>query len=425
MLQVTVEDRNSFTKVMSITVDEESVKGKFEELLKEYRKEIAIPGFRPGMAPKDLVIKKIGKVLKEETTEKIIASSFRDACKQENIEPITYPEIKNLKSEEGQPFTYEAVVEVEPKIEITKYKELLVKVEPKEVTEKDIDEVIDQVRDRMSTLKTVDRAIKEGDFAEMEYKKVIIDGKEKSDFHSPNYPVEIGKSEFLKDFEKQLVGLNKGDEKSVEFTFPEGYGYKEVAGKSAVFTVLIKDVKEKEMPALDDKFAADATPRAKSLLELREVISADLREENEQRAVQEAHDKAIDAVINENQFDVPESRIANYMAHAFDSFKRQYPYAETSIEEFTSKNREHVIKDIKRFRILEYIAEKESIKATGDEVDSEIQKIASYRREDFAKVKEALRKSGQTMEIRERIRDNKVLNMLIDYTPPIVNAEEK
>ncbi|MBL8025727.1 MAG: trigger factor [Fibrobacteres bacterium] len=413
-MQVTVQEKNSFTRVLNITVDEAEVNAKYEEVIKGYRKEVAIPGFRPGTAPRELIIKKLGKVLREEAVEKVLSNAFRDACKENKLEPIAMPVINNVKSQAGEPLSFEASIEIDPPVTIEKYKNLGIKVVEKPVTEADIDEVLAQIRERFSTLKTVEREIKKGDYAEMDYKKVVIDGVEKNDHQSPRYPVEIGASEYLKDFESQIIGMKKGDEKTIEFSFPEDYNYKAVSGKKAAFTVLIKEVKEKEMPALDDKLAADATPRAKNLAELREVIKNDLAEERKESSINEAHEKAIDAVIAANPFDVPESRIANYSSHAFDSFKKQYPYSEVKMEEFAARNKEHIIRDIKRFKILEVLGEKESVKATGEEVDAEITKIAAARREGFDKVKETLRKNGQTVEIRERIRDRKVLDLLVE-----------
>jgi trigger factor len=413
-VQVTVQEKNSFTRVLNITVESAEVDAKYEEVIKGYRKEVTIPGFRPGTAPRELIVKKLGKVLREEAVEKVLSAAFRDACKQEKIEPIAMPIIKDIKSEIGQPLSFVAEIEVDPPVLIEKYSNLGIKVDENAVTEENIDEVIKQIQERFSTLRTVEREIRKGDYAEMDYKKVVIDGEEKSDHESPRYPVEIGASEHLKDFELQLIGMKKDDEKTIEFTFPEDYNYKDVAGKKAVFTVLIKEVKEKEMPPIDDKLAVDATPRAKTLAELRDVIKNDLAEERKENSINEAHEKAIDAIIAGNPFEIPESRIQNYTTHAFDSFKKQYPYSDVKVEEFSARNRDHIIRDIKRFKILEIIGEKEGYKATGEEVDAEIHKIAAARREDFNKIKEALRKNGQTMEIRERLRDRKVLNMLVE-----------
>jgi len=424
-VEVTVQVKNSFTRVHNITVPEEGIKEKFEEVLKSYNKSVNIPGFRPGKAPKAMLIQRFGKVIRDEAVEMVVNNSLRDAFEKEKIAPISRAVIQDLKSDEGAPLSYKAEVEVDPEVKLEDYKNLGTQIDSAPVTDADIDKVIDEVRERLATLKSVDRPLKNHDFADMEYKKVVIDGVEKTDYQSPRYPVELGNSQYLKDFEEKLVGLKKGDEKVVSFNFPADYVHKEVASKEASFTVLIKDVKEKELPVLDDEFAKSASGRVETVSELKELIRKDLIEQNEQVALDKAYNAAVDEIIKRNPFDVPESRIANYLAASFENFQKQYPKSEVTVEQFNERNRDTVIRDLKRFRLLDIIGEKEGIKATSEEVDAEIERMAKARHEDFKKVKDALRKSGQALELRERIKDEKTLNFLVGYVKPEKKEESK
>jgi trigger factor len=424
-VEVSVQEKNSYTRILNVSVEEAQITEKFEEVLKNYKKEVKVPGFRPGHVPRDMVIQRFGKVLREEAVEMMVSASFKDACEKEKITPISKPVIKKLEAPEGKPLTYEAELEIEPPVALAKYSGLGVKVEEKPVSDGDVMNVIKEVQERMATLKTVDRALKTGDYADLEYRKVIIGGEEKKDYHSPQYPVEIGSASALKDLENSLVGMKKGEEKTVNFNFPQDYNYKEVAGKKAEFTIFIKDVKEKELPVLDDAFATASSPRSKTMEDLKAVIRKDLEEDNRHSGLNKAHNDAIDKVIALNPFDVPESRIVSYLEYSFESFQKQYPSSKTTKEEFDQKNRDTVIRDLKRFKILELVSQKENLKASQDEVDDEIRKYAEGRNESFEKVKAALRKSGQIMDIRENLRERKALNFLIDLVEKKEEGEKK
>ncbi len=421
-MEVSVEAKNSYTRILNVTVEESQINEKFEDVLKNYKKEVKIPGFRPGHVPRDMMIQRFGKVVREEAVELVVSSSFKEACEKEKLMPISKPVVKKLEAKEGSPVKYEAEIEVEPEVKIEKYSGLGIKIEEKSVTGEDVDNVIKELLERMATLKSVDRALKQGDYADLEYRKVVIDNEEKKDYHSPKYPVEIGSASALKDLEKNLIGLKKGEEKLVKFNFPEDYAYKEAAGKPAEFTIYINDVKEKELPLLDDAFAQNSSPRTKTVDELKGVIRKDLEEDNKNTALNKAHNDAIDKIIELNPFDVPESRITSYLEYSFESFQKQYPHSKTTQEEFNGKNRDMVIRDLKRFKILEAVSLKENLKASQDEVDAEIRKYAEGRNEDFEKVKAALRKSGRIMDIRENLREGKALNFIIDYHPKAETA---
>jgi trigger factor len=413
-VEVAVQEKNSYTRLLNISVEESRIAEKFEEVLKNYGKEVKVPGFRPGHVPREMMVKRFGKVLRDEAVEMVVSASFKEACEKEKISPISKPVIKKLEAPEGSPVKYEAELEVEPEVKITQYSGLGIKIEEKPVSDGDVMNLIHEVQERLATLKTADRALKTGDYADLEYRKVIIGGEEKKDYHSPKYPVEIGSASALKELEDGLIGMSKGGEKTVKFTFPQDYSYKEVAGKKAEFTILVKDVKEKELPALDDAFARSASPRAKTMDELKGVIREDLVEDNRHASLNKGCNEAIDKIISLNPFDVPESRIESYLGYSYESFQKQYPNSKTTPAEFNEKNRGMVIRDLKRYKILEFVSQKENLKATQDEVDAEIRKYAEGRNEEFEKVKAALRKSGQIMDIRENIRERKALDFIVD-----------
>ncbi|MFH0920084.1 MAG: trigger factor [Fibrobacterota bacterium] len=424
-MEVLVQEKNSFTRVLSVTVPEAQINEKYEEVLKNYKKEVSLPGFRPGKVPRDMIVQRFGKVMREEAVEKMVSAGFSDACKEKKIEPISRPLITKLEAKEGAPLCFEAEIEIEPQVKIEKYKDLGVQVTVAPVEDKEVDTVIAEIRDRLSVLKPVEREVKKGDYADIEYKKVIIGGEEKSDYQSPKYPVEIGESKQLQEFDRSFVGMKAGEEKTITFTFPEDYVYKEVAGKPAAFTVLLNSVKEKELPELNDEFAKGASPRAKTMDELKTIIHDDLAEEHERAGLNKAYSEAIDTLIEKNPFDIPGSRVASYLDYSWEDFKKQYPQTKATREEFDGKNRDAVLRDLKRYKILHAVADAEGLKPTQDEVDAEIRAYAESRGGEFEKFKAALKKSGQIMEIRESLREQKALDFLVGHTRKLKTADPK
>jgi trigger factor len=421
-VQVTVTEKGSFKRLLNIEVDTEKLDEKFETVLKTHKKDLSLPGFRPGKVPREMIVKRFGAALRQEAVEQAVGDSFKEACAKEKIVPIAKPTVKLIENKAGAPLKYEAEIEIEPPVDITDYKDLKVKIEPAKTGDTDVDKVLEEIRERMATLKSVDRPIKAGDFAELEYRKVDVEGQEKKEVKGPQHPVEIGKSK-MQAFDNGLVGMAQGEEKAVAFDFPKDYADKGLAGRHAVITVFIKSVKEKEVPKLDDAFAKAASPDIENLPALRKRVHEDLEAENRRVALDKAHNQAIDEVIKRNPFDVPDSRVAAYLDYSFESFQKQYPQANVTREEFDKRNRELVIRDLKRYRILDQIAKKENLKAQQAEVDNEIRKLAEYRGAAFDQLKAEFKRTGRVMDIRDNIREQKTLNFLTGNPPEAKKTE--
>lgn len=414
-MKVTVSDKNSYTKVLDVEAEESKINEQFNDLLKKHKKSIKLPGFRPGKIPNDIIINRFGKELRDEAIESVVSSTLQEAFKNEELTPISRPKIIEIDSKKGNPLVFKAEVEIEPEIEIKKYKDLGIKPDIKKTSKKDIDEAISAIRDQFAALKTAERPLKKGDYALLHYKKVIIDGQNKDDFKDPQYPVLIGDGP-LKDLQLELIGLKAGEEKSIKYTFPKNFSEKEVADKDAEFEILVKEIKEKELPELDDKFVKNIFPDVNNVDEFRKKVEKELSERSKNQALKKAHDDALQKIIKENPFEVPTSRLNQYLDYAYENFKKQYgDKANVTKEEFDEKNKEAALNELKKYRILDYIAKKEDIKAHTKEVDEEIKKMAKANNRNYEEIKQNLKKNGGILNIRENLRDQKVLNFIIDY----------
>jgi trigger factor len=419
-VKVTITAPESWKRVLEIEIPKEEADAAYKEKLTSYTKKLALPGFRPGKVPATLVKSRFGQSIFAETVEDIIQTNFEKACKDNNIVPIAKGGISKLSGEEGTDVSFTIEAEIEPEIEIKGYEKLKIKASPKKIGDKEIENVLNELQERFTEFKEVERPAKKGDALTIVYEKVTIDGEERTDMKSPTAPFELGKGE-LKDFDKGLTGTKANDIIDISVSFPKDFISEQLAGKKGVFTVKVVKVSEKIVPEFNEEFLTK-TGNFKTLDELKDNIRQDLERQEQERAKNEAYDKAIDELISENPFDVPPSRIESYIDHLTEEmtkYRRQNEPVPTR-EELVAKYKDTAIRSLKRFRIIDFVAGKEKIKASQEDVDREIQKIADMYNQPFDTIKQAFRQNGTTNRIRADVRDQRTLEFLIgEYTPAV------
>ncbi len=388
----------------------------FNKKVDKYRREIKLPGFRPGKVPRDIIKNRYGQAIHAEVVEDLVQKSYQDACRENNVIPISEAKVQDLQAEQGKPVTLAIETEVEPEIEIKGYDKLKIKPAPKKIKSGDVDKALQDLRERMAETKDIDRPSKKGDLASIEYLEVRVDGEERTDFQNPTYPIEIGASAF-KEFDKELTGKQAGDVLDITIKFPKDHTNTELAGKTGDFKIKVNKVQEKILPEINDEFLKKLGDFADESA-LREHIHEDLERQELERAKNEAYNKAIDTLIKNNPFEAPPSQVKRYLDHTYEEVKQ---YAKGQVpprEEVDERYHESAIRTLKRFRIVDYIANKEKIKATQQEVDAEIQRLAQMYNQEFEQLKQAFRQNGTTNRIRADIRERKTLDYLIGELEP-------
>lgn len=416
-LKATVSEPTSYQRTINVEIPDEEVQKEFQVKLTKYKREVKLPGFRPGKVPANMIKSRFGESIRAEAIDELVNNSYRDAIKDNNILPVNDPKISDLKAEkEGEPVSFTLEIEIDPEITITDYKNLKIKAAPKKVKDKDIDESLKALRERLAELKEVDRASQKGDIVSFDYKEVTVDGEIKENYKPSPQTIEIGTGS-LKDFDKGLEGLKKDQEAAIAVTFPKDYHDKEVAGKGAEIKVTVTNVKEKVIPEINEEFCKKIGDFADESA-LREAIKKDHEARLISNAETEAHEKAIEAIIKDNDFEVPPSRVDFYIGKVMEDQAKHHPEGKgPSREETDEKFRDIGIKALKQHRIIEYIAKEEKIKATQEEVDEKIKQYAAQYQQPFEEVKKHLRKSGATMSIRREIQEQKTLDCLIGKIP--------
>jgi trigger factor len=417
-LKVSVSEPKSYIRILDIEIPKEDVENEYNKKLNQYKKDVVLPGFRPGKTPLEMIKSRFGKSIYAASVEELVERSFEDACKEHSIVPISRGKLSNLKTDQGAPVSFTIEFEIDPPVEIKGYKNLGISAESKKIKDADVEKAVQDLLDRNAELKDVDRAAKKGDSVAIEYLKVVIDGAERKDFSNPKYPIELGSGE-LKEFDKGITGHKAGETAEMTIKFPKDFSTTDLAGKEAFFSIKINAVKEKVLPELNEEFLKKLGDFA-SVDALTQGVRKDLEQREKENSKNEAYNKVIEKLADKNYFEVPEARIQTYLDHMAEEVGRYQRPGEMPLtrEEVEQKYRDTAVRSIKRFKIIDYVATQEKIKATQAEVDRQIEALAVMYKQPFEQLKQTMRANGATNRIRSDIREQKTLDYLIGELSP-------
>lgn len=402
---------------------------KFQEALKRaYNKNVKnfnVPGFRKGKVPMAIVKKYYGiGVLIEDAVNFAIDASYSKVLEENNIIPVDYPKVDVITAEEGKEFVYTAEVTVYPEVELGEYKGLKVEKPSYEVTEDAVNEKLKEMQQKNARIETKeDGEIATGDTAVIDFKGFIDDvafeGGEGKD-----YSLEIGSGTFIDTFEDQLVGAKAGDKVEVNVTFPENYGRKELNNKQAKFEVLVKEIKIKELPEIDDEFAKEVS-EFDTLAELKEDIVKKMEEENNNRAEREYEDAIIKAVVENAKIDVPEVMVEKEIDTMVRNLEQRLQYQGLNLEQYfqftgtdEAKMREYMKENaevkVKTDLVLEAVEKAENIDATEEELKEKAKEVAKmYSAEEDDKMVDLLM-NGQRAALLADVKVSKTIKFLVE-----------
>lgn len=314
-MNVTVENLSPCKKLLRFEVDAKEVDETFEGVLKEFQKEANLPGFRPGKAPREVVLRKYEKEIQDEAKRKLTADSYRKGVADQKITVIGRPELEDIQFSRGQNMQFAATVECAPDFELPEYRGLPAKREVAAVSDADIEKALTVLRTQQGTFATVDRPIQEGDIAVINYTGTC-EGKPITDWapvakgltEKKNFWIEVRPDAFIAGFAPQLVGAKAGDKRTVLVDFPADFVAKEVAGKKGMYDVEVVEAKERALPPLDDALAEKFG--AKNVDNLREGVRRDLQNELNQRVRRSLRNQVVGELLNRVPMpDLPESLV--------------------------------------------------------------------------------------------------------------------
>jgi len=400
-MSVQVEKLEKSMAKLTIEVSAEEFDKAVDKVYQKQRGRIQIPGFRKGKAPRKMIENMYGKeIFYEDAANEVIPDAYGKAYDECEEEITSAPEIDVVQIEAGKPFIFTALVALKPPVKLGKYKGVSIEDIPTEVMEEEVDAEIEKDRDNSARMISVeDRAVKDGDAVELDFEG-FVDGVAFAGGKGENYPLTIGSGAFIPGFEEQLVGAELNKEMEVNVTFPETYHAEELAGKEAVFKCTVKEIKEKELPDLDDEFASEVS-EYDTLEEYRESVRKGLQERKEKTAKDAKEDAAVEAVAENAEIEIPEAMIATEQMQMYDQFAQRISMQGLRMEQYhqmTGTTKEQMLEQLKpqaekkiRFRLcMEAVAKAENITVSDEDYDKEMETMAETYQLEVDKVKEML-----------------------------------
>lgn len=415
---------------LEITVEKEEFDKYIQKAYKKNVKSFNIPGFRKGKAPFGIVVRHYGvEVFYEDAMNFCFDDTYGKSIDENKLNPVDYPEIDIVQVGNDKDFIYTAKVTLKPEVELGAYKGVEVKKNVYTVTDEDVENEIKGMQLKNARVEVKEKGpVEKGDTAVIDFKG-FIDGSAFEGGEGKDFPLEIGSGSFIGDFEDQLIGLNKGDEKDVVVTFPENYGKEDLNGKEALFKVAVKEIKIKELPAIDDEFAKEVS-EFDTIEELKEDVKTKKVKENEDKANREYEDSAINIVTDNAKFEVPIVMVKKEIDFMIKNFESRLKYQGMDLEsyyEYTNSSEEKVremMKDsaerkVRTDLVLEKIAETEKVEASEEELKEKAKEIAKYYdTKDIDKTAELVLKSQKDM-ITIDIVNEKVIKLIVDSSVSI------
>ena len=404
---------------LEISVPADEVEAETGRVVGSFQKRAKLPGFRPGKAPPGLIRKQFEGDIRQQVLENLVPKFLNQQLDKEDLKVVGTPDIRDVHLHAGEPLRFRAEFEVLPTIELKEYKGLTVAYQDPEVTDDDVAQRLEEIRDQKAEYVNVDpRPIEDGDHAVLALES--LSGVSGEPVKQEEMMLHVGGPDTLPAFTENLRGMSPGDEKEFDVTYPEDYGQAKLAGKTVRFKATVKGIRKKEPPELNDEFAQDLGDY-RTVDELREAIRKSLFAQRQFEAQRVAKDKLVETLAELHEFPVPEVFIDRQIRSRVE--QSLHSLAEQGIdpsklnldwEKLKSSQREKALAEVKASLLLTRVAEREAIHATRDEVDQEVERMAKQQREPFAALRLRFEKDGTLGRIASHIQTEKTLNLLFE-----------
>ena len=423
-MSVQVEKLANNMAKLTIEVAAEELDKAIEKVYQKQKNSISVPGFRKGKVPRAMVEKMYGAaIFYEDAANELIPAAYEKAYDECGEDIVSSPKVDVIQIEKGKPFIFTAEVALKPEVTLGKYKGIKVDKVEVEITDAEVDAEIDAERERNArSISVTDRAVKDGDQTVIDFEG-FKDGVAFEGGKGENYPLTIGSGAFIPGFEEQLIGKNIGEEVEVNVTFPEQYQAEELAGQPAVFKVTVKEIKEKQLPELDDEFAAEVS-EFDTLAEYKEDVKKNLTEKREKDVKNAKEDAVIDAIIEDAKMDIPEAMVETTQRQMIQEFaqniqmqglsmEQYFQFTGLTVETMMEQVKPQAEKRIKSRLVLEAVVKAENIVATEEDFDNEIAKMAEMYKMEADKVKESIGEEGKK-QLMEDLAVSKAVEFVVN-----------
>jgi trigger factor len=417
-MKVAVEEIEGCKRRLAVEAPVDLVQKEWERAYGRVQKRAALPGFRKGHVPRSLVKLHFADDVRREVAEHLIPDVYRQALTEARIDPVNEPDLQELTLEENSPLSFKAVVEVKPTIALGDYRGVEVEHAPSAVTDADVAETLERMRDQHAEFRSVERAAATGDL-------VVVDYTLSPEGHEPStangYHFLVGGGTVMPEIDSAVIGLKAGDERDVDLHFADDHRLESLRGKSGTAHVKVGEVKEKVLPALDDEFAK-SLGEFETLDAVRAEVRTQLEAAREAEGRRALEDKLVQALLAQHEFGVPDAMVMRQVAHQVEHTRErlrrqgvnpdgiQWDYGK-----IVGELRPTAEQGVRRTLLLEAIADKEAIAPSDEELEAEIEKFARASQRPAPAVRRMMEKSGDLDALRHGLRERKTLDLLIEH----------
>jgi trigger factor len=414
-MKVNSEELSPTKKRLEVEIPPPEVQEAVDALYRDLNKRVRIKGFRPGKTPRAVLERHYGDYIKEQAISNLVKETYPKAISQESIEPIAPPTIDTGALTPEGPFSYSAVVEVRPRIEVKGYQGMRLKGKKEEVTPQEISGELERLRQMHAQLKQVEGRdlVQKGDVLLLDFQgflgqRPIRDGK------AENYLLEIGSGTMVQGFEEALIGKQTGAKEEITIGFPADHPRKDLANKEVTFKVTIKEIRQRILPAMDDEFAKDVGAY-KDLEELKERIKTDLQKAKEYRLKEELRRQAIDQLLQANPMEVSSYLVERRTDELLQDLKlrmagQQQDLSPEEEQKMRAEYEKLAEREVRASFLLEEIGKQESIEVTKEELEARLQEMARlYQRP----LEELRQNSSLVAAVRPGLGREKILDFII------------
>jgi trigger factor len=421
---------------LELEIPAEEVTKAMEKVAKEFARLANVPGFRKGKAPLTLIRKRFADDIKGEVLQSLVPEKLEKAVNERKLQPVSQPSVEKLDFNEGQPLKFTAVFEVLPQFELGNYKDLTLEMPPMEATETDVNKALEEARERASTYTPVEgRALADGDYAQLKLSGTPSDGSEP--LQAESVLCHIGAEETMAPFNENLRGANTGDHKTFDAEYPADYPDPKLAGKTYHYEADVLGVKAKTLPELNDEFAKDVSD-ATTLEELKTKIRENQQHQLEHQVKDMKREKVLAELVKLHEFPVPQALVDHQMDVRLQRMVRTL--AQQGVDpravnvdwvSLRKRQEDRAKDDVKAELIVDRIATAENIEVTDEEVQAELEHMASHSGESAEAIRASLTKDGTLDRIKSKLRSDKTLDWLaqnsqikiVEAAVPAANAQ--
>jgi trigger factor len=417
-MKVAVEELEACKRRLQVEAPEDVVRQAWEEAYGRVGRQARLPGFRKGHVPRNLVKLHFADEVRREVAQRLIPQVYRQALAETRLNPVEDPDFQEMTLEEGSPLKFTAVVEIKPAIQLGTYTGLSIQHAPVAVADEDVARAMDHLREQHAEFRSVERAADLGDLVIVDY-TLTPEGMEPRG--EQGHAFLVGSQTVLPEIDEAVIGLAAGGERETRVRFPDDHRREDLRGKSGVAAVRVVEVKEKELPPLDDEFAKSLGEYA-NLEALRAAVRAELETQRDRDNRRALEDKVVDALLAQHDFQVPEAMVLRQVAHLIERARERVSRqgvdpdrVKWDYDKLTEELRPGAFRAVRRALLLEAIAGQEGVAPSEADLEAEVEKIAEASRRPAPAVRRLMEKSGDMEALRASLREARTLDFLIQH----------